>query len=1280
MAKINVSTRVQPIVGGGDAEQALKQKAARAFAGQQLTGQEPEVKAFLDSVINITPAEIEQAKAEGANIDKNLRGDTLISTPDVRYTDEDMREGVVPDELYRSNLRERRAAQRAGERRSYDFIAKEEQPTKSTFFGGQEFKSDSTDDGGLTERLKKGLINIHTNGLFRLGTNPVGQTYPDAAKVGKGTNVDGVYTPPPQQSVDVATQQASVAQQTQFNDKTGEPYDLKLTRAIMKGGGLAYNKDIDEGSHMPSQDYDRVALLTTENAIADRTYLAVDDFEVDPITGQKVTDETREKMLAEEQVAAERKRLTAGVKVTMAAGNGALGNQIHQEWLRLNPDIEQTKLTREEAETLGSAYKELYANINPDILQRVETKFKQTEFRLLDDAVPKLLAGQALRQALFPKQIIKPLSAPMLSGTISEGDMANFTKTVLGPVGEKQVKEILTAFRNLGSVGHVVDKRRNKILLATLLRHLNTNDVMSWEAEIHGMGETKSKEYSAKEKFQINEMLKEGYVYNDEIGYYTHPAEGKPDIHVSYLYNAKEVMDSGMDSYAQQVHAIQAARNQISFLTFASLGYNQRIIPQQTYFNPVTSKVTRFVTRSARPDVIKPASIQEKNLREMYSSILVDGTSKKMPKVREEMLRAATPQLREWGNILRELQNVSDSDYEIVADAIANKIPINDPAWPTDAANRVAGNLQLDPQQHGGLMAAIKDKGGFEGLVYIDGLIDFANYMDARTAGKNFTTFFNAYPDGITNGIASNAVQMGHQQTAKRTGVIRENDVGDLLDDGDVRDVVARSALASLGDGWNNVSQDTDKGIDMTTHLNVLATELYSEKAINKSTTMVYGYGMELQSFWIKFRDGLNLKLEYDNPKLLNAYNYLMSQAAFDNDLEALSRVINEKYSTSLEDTMSTDAIQSRRLVRAAAGIHAAMDENFSIELPIGRGAYGRYVSEGQATADVTTFNIYEPEGYDAEGKFLVDPDTKKPLLRKQARKAVHYKRRMTASAAATVPGGQQFGRFAYGGSLPGPIQALDAVTIVKTATGKSWNDISNASGGQPYMFSIYDAVKVTAGNMHVVLDEINNNWFNESMKYSYLQAMRDSTVASMKKFRKNKAKVLEEMGDSPIPLIKAGYMHQVLSPTEFIKQKDGTEKPNFAKSPLTKQLSKMAAKPEGKVDNNGRPITTDSQEFFNQAEEFARGMYRAMNKAGFKYNIHKKDYDLPPLEQFASETTYRQYYAFVEEFYRLLDFENRMNRMISKTNANKKKLAEALKKNGFKSRSGRMIPRQYDL
>jgi hypothetical protein len=1273
------STRSQPIARGGDAEKALRDKTARAFVGEQLSQQDPEVRAFFESIIGITPEEIEQAQVEGANIDKNFRGDTFTGTPDVRFTDEDVNEGVVPDELYRPNIKERQAASRAGETPNYQLRRPEEKPTKSRYFAGKEFKSASSYDGGLTNRLKKGLINIHTNGLFRLGTNPVGQTYPDAAKVGKGTNIDGVYTPPPQQSVSPKIQQAAVQEQTGSN-KSGD-YDLKLVRAIMKGGGLAYNKDVAEGSHMPSQDYDRVALLVTENAIADRTYLAVDDFEVDPITGEKITDETREQLLAREQVAAEEKRLTTGVSVTMAAGNGALGNQIHQEWLRLNPDLEKTKLTREEAETLGSGYKELYANLNPDILQRVETKFEQTEFRLLDSAVPDLIAGQSIRQALFPKQVIKPLTAPMFSGTISEGDMANFTKVVLGPVGEKQVKEILKAFKNLGSVGHVVDKRRNKILLSTLLRHLNNNDVMSWEAEIHGMGETKNKEYLAKEKFDTRQMLLDGYVYNDEIGYYTHPNESYPDIHPSYMYNASEVMNNSLDSYAQQVHAIQAARNQISYLTFAALGYNQRLIPQQTHFNPVTSKVTRYVTRAARPDVIKPASIEENNLRQMYAAILVDGTAKKLDRVREEKLRAATPKLREWGNILRELQQVSDSDYEMVADAIANKIPLNDPAWPVDAANRVAGSLQLDPQQHGELMAAIKAKGGFEGLVYIDGLIDFANYMDARTAGKNFTTFFNAYPDGITNGIASNAVQMGHRQTAKRTGIIRENDVGDLLDDGDIRDAVARTSLASIGDGWNNIKQDSEEGITMTSHLNTVANELYGFKDLNKSTTMVYGYGMELQSFWIKFRDSLNLKLEYDNPDLKHAYEYLMSKEAFDNDLDALSVILNEKYSVSLEDTMSTDAIQSRRLVRAAAGMHIALDENFRIDLPLGKGAYGRYVSEGQATADVTTFNIYEPEGYDAEGNVLPDPETGKPRLKKQARKSVHYKRRMTAAAAKPAGGGKTFGKYAYGGALPGPIQALDAVTIVKTATGKSWNDISNAGGGNPYMFSIYDAVKVTAGNMHVVLDEINNNWFNESMKYSYLQAMRDATVANMKKFRQNKAKVLKEMGDQPIPIIKAGYMHQVLQPTEFYVQKDGSKKPNFAKSPLTKQLSKMAAKPEGKVDAvTGRPITTDSQAFFNQVRDFARGMYAALKKVGFDYRINEEDYGLPELEEFAANTTYRQYYAFVEEFYRLLDFESRMNKMIAKTNANKKLLAEELKKNGHKSRSGRMVPRQYEL
>ena len=39
----------------------------------------------------------------------------------------------------------------------------------------------------------------------------------------------------------------------------------------------------------------------------------------DPITGEKVTDETRERMLAQEQVAAEERQLTEGISVTMDA-------------------------------------------------------------------------------------------------------------------------------------------------------------------------------------------------------------------------------------------------------------------------------------------------------------------------------------------------------------------------------------------------------------------------------------------------------------------------------------------------------------------------------------------------------------------------------------------------------------------------------------------------------------------------------------------------------------------------------------------------------------------------------------------------------------------------------------------------------------------------------------------------------------------------------------------------------------------------------------------------
>jgi len=49
---------------------------------------------------------------------------------------------------------------------------------------------------------------------------------------------------------------------------------------------------------------------------------------------------------------------------------------------------------------------------------------------------------------------------------------------------------------------------------------------------------------------------------------------------------------------------------------------------------------------------------------------------------------------------------------------------------------------------------------------------------------------------------------------------------------------------------------------------------------------------------------------------------------------------------------------------------------------------------------------------------------------------------------------------------------------------------------------------------------------------------------------------------------------------------------------------------------------------------------------------------------------TYRQYYAFVDEFYKQLDFRNQITKMIIKTNNKKQKLMQKLRSEGYKHRN----------
>ena len=184
-----------------------------------------------------------------------------------------------------------------------------------------------------------------------------------------------------------------------------------------------------------------------------------------------------------------------------------------------------------------------------------------------------------------------------------------------------------------------------------------------------------------------------------------------------------------------------------------------------------------------------------------------------------------------------------------------------------------------------------------------------SKYIKAKRDGKPHHSYFNAYIDGKTNGLASNGIQMGHMGTAKATGVFRHNvqellDEGDLghmgtakatgvfrhnvqelLDEGDLRDQLKNLAVESIRDGWDgNVAE-------YEAELNDVAEALYSYRNFNKATTMTFGYGKEIQSFKSiglrLHRSALPHTLLYSHPSH-HEYSLLLGSSADPVDLPHL--------------------------------------------------------------------------------------------------------------------------------------------------------------------------------------------------------------------------------------------------------------------------------------------------------------------------------------------------------------------------------------------------------
>ena len=932
-------------------------------------------------------------------------------------------------------------------------------------------------------------------------------------------------------------------------------------------GSLGFNTQLDPAFLM-------IGSAVTENMI---TRLAQGQTPVESFQREKIKELEQEKDPA-----------TAKNEFGKATGNTEIGTEIARDYMRFKnaqaglPTDQYSDIAPEQAALLGDAFKEMYAIANPNYLQRVEPELGgHVTFQLTPEGAQRLNDPMAKlkRGMMFPGVNVRPSKSPIGGQLQSEvGRVATRKRSgkVKGvPAGADVIEE---AAKNLSTVPNVVDKKRMKILFLATLPALRGDPEGDLGRDINGLGAKQVAKFEAAKKKADREGAE---------------------------YSVEDNMAALENSLAQQVRAVAMERNGANYLSYYVQSFNGRIAPQQSFFDPTSSKAVRFVTRNAVPAKATPGSRVDKNLRQMYAMMLVKGADSLLPDGREQALTRDTAKLRQWGNKLNEaLENsMSDADAEAIAEAIAEGMALTDPNFPQFNA------IPLDPEADADLIKAIRDKGE-DGMHFIDGLIDFANYIEARDMGRPHHSYFNAYMDGKTNGIASNGIQMGSRDVAFKTGVMRTNPDTLLDDDMDIRDALMQSLTEEL---------DTTGLQAKDPNLYTVMRSVYNYRQLAKDTTMTYGYGKEMESFRADISEALDILLAEDaaNPEggeLTAAMDILMQ----DGDRDSVIDTMWSNYTNHLGGALSQEALETRPIMRAAATWHALLDQVFAINTATGFELnLGGEVAQGELAA-----------GYSETGYSIHEGGKKR---------AVTSQRFTTRSTAAAAKGDQGPGSRAYGGSLPGPVQSLDAAAVALTSSGRSWNRLANASSGNPYLHTIYDAFKVDAMGYDVVLDEVNKNWLDASMDWSYLEATLEATEKATKKFQEDHKHYPDAL---PIDTSPTGeYLMFGWMANEFEHPDTGEVGPWN----LIKQIRRTA----------DRPLNTNEEQkirWLAQTKKQGFDFINQMKKQGFNPN----------------QPTMGDLKNFLKMYGMTINLRGRLNKMINHTNKKKKDLRNEIKKAGL--------------
>jgi hypothetical protein len=792
----------------------------------------------------------------------------------------------------------------------------------------------------------------------------------------------------------------------------------------------------------------------------------------------------------------------SNVRLSKAKGNERLGREVFMSYQREKSSkagqptdsylqrIDQ--ITPETFTMIGELAKESYARANPDMLIRDDSEVGQSGgqvyFQLTPLGAVNLNKTANSFQGLFAQPEVKPLNNPTQSGQ-SEYEQRMYTRIVTTKRGDlKDVSLVTEAASNYNTVGFVNDPRREAIgNLLAINALVNTKNINNQSyGNMFDIGAA---------KFQELEAEKERLKYAAQR--IKDPEEQRLAMLAAEDYNPQRILQGEREKFINIMASVNRESGKSNYLSYYYQALTGRMAPQQTLYNPGSHKTVRQITGSGNvyKFTVNQGSELETTWKETMGALLFDrdglkgsklSTPERIKLFNQEAAKSGGQydQIVGYGNELLAAANTFDK--KSAKEMFINLREAKTPEQVNEMKAMIMQKFNVDPLSTG-LKNVLASKKSGEAIHFADYFMDLAKYDAARKSntpgGQQFTTSITIELDGTTHGPATNAALLGVIDMAKRSGLLTTQDYT-VLDEIDMRD--------AMGDYMQRKIQNVE-GLfpieQLVEHSDILDLAIDDREIFLKKSPMTMGYGQEIES----------LKMHVENAVFSGKNGDAIRKIAADNNIsnESVITFLHTMLVDSIINILDPKVVAVGRLMKANALFSSMTNEVLYFENASG---FRSYAAGKQMDPELTTQSSF---GFkDKEGK-------------KTKVEVQFYKSKAEGSA---IRGDRGPGGWASGLIQPVAVQSYDGNMVIRTGTGSSWKNITNAArshGAKPFVHPIFDAFLVDLGSLTAVRKESNQNWKDSIRNHNYVEKVatdwyQEASAAYDKKVNENPNAVID--------------------------------------------------------------------------------------------------------------------------------------------------------------------------